>query len=65
MQPGAMKFRAALHVVRETIMKRKRILRLCGLFCGAALTVLGILRGEPAVILQKAVKLCLECIGIG
>ncbi len=46
-------------------MKRKRILRLCGLLCGAALTVLGILRGEPEVILQKAVKICLECIGIG
>ncbi len=46
-------------------MKRKRILRLGGLLCGAALVILGILRGEPALILQKAVKLCLECIGIG
>ncbi len=46
-------------------MKRKCILRLCGLLCGVALTVIGILRGEPEVILQKAVKICLECIGIG
>ncbi|MBP0970828.1 MAG: hypothetical protein IKX57_03025 [Oscillospiraceae bacterium] len=46
-------------------MKRKHILRLFGLLCGAALIVLGVLRGEPDTILQKAVKLCLECIGIG
>ena len=46
-------------------LKHKRILRLCGLICGAALIVLGILRGETDTILQKAVKLCLECIGIG
>ena len=50
---------------QEYLMKRKRILRLCGLICGAALTGFGILCGEPAVILQKAVKICLECIGIG
>ena len=46
-------------------MKRKTILRLCGLVCGTVLTVTGILLEEPSAILQKAVKLCLECIGIG
>ena len=46
-------------------MKRKHILRLCGLLCGAILILLGVLRGEPETILRKAVKLCLECIGIG
>lgn len=29
------------------------------------LLLLGLLRQEPLDILQKAVKLCLECIGIG
>jgi hypothetical protein len=32
---------------------------------GAAMIVLGILSGELTVILSKAIRICLECIGIG
>ena len=32
---------------------------------GAAMMIYGISRGEMAVVLAKAVKICLECIGIG
>ena len=32
---------------------------------GVALVILGITRGELRDILQKAVVVCLECIGIG
>ena len=37
-----------------------------GLFCvGIIMFLHGIFRGEAAVVLSKAIKLCLECVGIG
>ncbi len=32
---------------------------------GAGLLTWGVLRGEVAVVLNKAVRICLECIGVG
>lgn len=32
---------------------------------GVVLMVLGVYRGEMEVVLQKAINICLECIGIG
>ena len=32
---------------------------------GAVLMALGIWRGEVAIVLNKAIRICLECIGIG
>lgn len=45
-------------------MKKRRLLQISLLGVGAICIGIGILRGECAVILQKAVKICLECIGI-
>ena len=45
---------------RATFITRAAVLAI-----GAALITLGILRGEPAETMQKAVTICLECIGIG
>ncbi len=36
------------------------LLALAGVFL-----FVGILRGEPCMVLQKAIRVCLECIGIG
>jgi len=46
-------------------MKPKPYIALGVFVAGFALLVFGIFRGEVAVVLKKAVAVCLECIGIG
>lgn len=38
---------------------------LCGLLAGLVFLCIGAVRGEFAVIWQKAVMICMECIGLG
>ena len=50
------------------MMRRKRpvsALRICCLLTGACFLWAGIVRGEAQTVLNKAVRICLECIGIG
>ena len=35
------------------------------LIAGIAMLCFGVWRGEAAAVLSKAIKLCLECVGIG
>ncbi|MEG0767219.1 MAG: CD1871A family CXXC motif-containing protein [Clostridia bacterium] len=44
---------------------RRNLPALLLLLCGAACIVAGIYRREVDTILRKAIKLCLECVGIG
>ena len=40
-------------------------LRIALLAVAAAFIVIGVRRGEVAIVLKKAVNICLECIGLG
>jgi len=46
-------------------MKKKRMITAVLFFAGVAMLLLGILRGEWRTVWEKAINICLECIGIG
>lgn len=48
------------------MMKQKMwLLRALLLVAAVAMIIIGVANGEAQTVLQKAVNICLECIGIG
>ena len=46
-------------------MKRKKTCQIVLLISGITMMSYGAVRGEAATVLGKAIKICLECVGIG
>ena len=46
-------------------MKKRSIISLALLAAGLAFIVIGAVRGEANVVMQKAIMICMECIGLG
>ena len=44
---------------------KKKYRTLIALFASVTLIIVGLLQGQNSSVLAKAVKICLECIGIG
>lgn len=59
-------FRAPRRTVnKEAAVKNRTFSALAVLLLALALLLLGVSRGEPELVLQKAVRVCTECIGLG
>lgn len=46
-------------------LSKKAGVQILFLLLGIAFLVCGVMRGEADTVLNKAIKLCLECVGIG
>ncbi len=46
-------------------LSKKAVAQILFLLLGLAFLVCGVMRGEADTVLNKAIKLCLECVGIG
>ena len=46
-------------------LSKKAAAQVLLLLLSAAFLVCGVMRGEADTVLNKAIKLCLECVGIG
>lgn len=52
-------------MIRRTILQKKWLIQILFLLAGVATICFGIWREEAEVVLSKAIRLCLECVGIG
>ncbi len=51
--------------VTELTRKKKAVFQIVLIICGITMLCYGALRGEAETVLSKAIRLCLECVGIG
>lgn len=51
--------------IKKYLQDDKRTIPLLLLGIGIVFLLFGLYRGEAAIVLTKAIRICLECIGIG
>ena len=49
----------------ELVDKKRTAIQVLLLLVGLAMLYFGVQRGETESVLNKAIRLCLECVGIG
>lgn len=49
----------------ELVDKKRTAIQVLLLLVGLAMLYFGVQRGETEAVLNKAIRLCLECVGIG
>lgn len=47
------------------MLHSKTMMQVLLLLLGGAMVLFGVWRGEAGVVLSKAIRLCMECVGIG
>ena len=52
-------------MLKEAKRKKKAVFQIALIICGITMLCYGALRGEAETVLSKAIRLCLECVGIG
>lgn len=50
---------------KEVPMRKRNIIRICLCVAGIALITAGLMQGDFTSTWNKAIRVCLECIGIG
>ena len=50
---------------KTNLQLKQSLIRLILLAAGVIMVLFGVLRGEAGIVLAKAIRLCLECVGIG
>ena len=50
---------------KTNMQLNQSLIRLILLAAGVIMVLFGVLRGEAGIVLAKAIRLCLECVGIG
>jgi hypothetical protein len=51
--------------INKQFSENKKVIPLLLVGAGVVFIVLGVYRGEVAIVFTKAIRICLECIGIG